>query len=180
MKMKTERLRIEGAQSDEVQARSGFGRGGFTLPELATILLLFGSFAGAVAPKFADGWEQLAVRGAVDQFISAHQKARTAAVRFGAVAELHIDASTDRFWVQIDTTASGSGVMDTIGRVVDLSEDHVDLVSTSSLLCFDPRGLIANTGGCPTTGSLAIGFSRGSSSDTLSATASGLLLKASP
>ncbi len=161
--MKTEQLRI--------------GRGGFTLPELVTILVVFGGFAGTVAPRVADGWEQFAVRGAADQFISAHQKARTAAVRFGAVAELHIDASTDRFWVQIDTTASGSGVMDTLGSVVELSEDHVDLRANRSLICFDPRGLIAAAAGCPTTGSLAIGFSRGSSSDTLTVTASGLLFK---
>ena len=100
-------------------------------------------------------------------------------VRFGAVAELHIDASTDRFWVQIDTTVTGSGVMDTIGQVVDLSEDEVDLRATRSLVCFDPRGLIAAAAGCPTTGSLGIGFYRGSSSDTLVATASGPLFKAS-
>ena len=175
--MKIGQLPIGRAQPDMVQARSGLGRGGFTLPELVTTLLVFGGFAGMVGPRIADGWDQFAVRGAADQFISAHQKARTAAVRFGAVAELHIDASTDRFWVQIDTTASGSGVMDTIGVVVDLSEDQVDLRATRSLLCFDPRGLIAAAAGCPTTGSLAIEFSRGSSSDTLIVTASGLLFK---
>ena len=147
--------------------------------EMLAILLVLGVFAGTGLPRVRGAWEQFAVKGAADQFISAHQKARTAAVRFGAVAELHIDASTDRFWVQIDTTVSGSGVMDTIGQVVDLSEDEVDLRATRSLVCFDPRGLIASAAGCPTTGSLVIGFSRGSSSDTLVATASGLLFKAS-
>ncbi len=152
---------------------------GFTLLELMIVISVVGLLAG-ITLRRTDAWDQFATRGAADQFTSAHQKARTTAVRFGAVAELHIDASTDRFWVQIDTTASGSGIMDTIGRVVDLSENQVDLRATRSLLCFDPRGLIAAAAGCPTQGSLAIAFSRGSSSDSMSATASGLLFKASP
>ncbi len=142
-------------------------------------ITVVGVMAGMTLNR-TDTWDRFATRGAAEQFISAHHKARTTAVRFGAVAELHIDASTDRFWVQIDTTASGSGGMDTIGVVVDLSEDHVDLRANRSVICFDPRGLIAAAAGCPTTGSVAVAFSRGSSSDSMSATASGLLFKASP
>ena len=138
------------------------------------------SFLAGMSFRRTDTWDRFATKGAADQFTSAHQKARTAAVRFGAVAELHIDATGDRFWVQIDTTADGSGVMDTIGKVVDLSDNGVDLRSTRSLLCFDPRGLIAGRAGCPTTGSLGIAFSRKSSSDTLAVTASGLLFKVRP
>ena len=140
-------------------------------------LLIVGVIAGTVFPRIGEGWERLAVRGAVDQFISAHQKARTAAVRFGAVAELHIDASADQFWVQIDTTLAGSGGMDTIGAVVDLTEDHVDLRANRSLLCFDPRGVVANAAGCPSTGAAGVGFSRGSTSDTVRITASGMLFR---
>ncbi len=175
--MKMEQLPVGRAQPDAVQARSGLGRGGFSLLEVVTVLLVLGGLAGTVTPMIADAWERMAVKGAADRFTSAHQKARTAAVRFGAVAELHIDAPTDRFWVQIDTTVSGSGVMDTIGAVVDLGEDQVDLRATKSLLCFDPRGLVAAAAGCPTTGSAGFGFSRGSSSDTVWVTASGLLFR---
>ena len=175
--MKMEQLRIGRAQPDVVQARLGLGRGGVSLVEVVTVLLVLGGFAGMITPMIGDAWEQLAVRGAADRFTSAHQKARTAAVRFGAVAELHIDAPSNRFWVQIDTTASGSGVMDTIGTVVDLSEDQVNLRATRSLLCFDPRGLVAAAAGCPTTGSAGFGFSRGSSSDTVWVTVSGLLFQ---
>ncbi len=124
--MEIEQLAIGRAQPDVVQARPGLGRAGVSMMELITVLLIVGVMTGTVFPRIGDAWEQLAVRGAADQFISAHQKARTAAVRFGAIAELHIDASTERFWVQIDTTLTGSGVMDTIGAVVDLSEDQVD------------------------------------------------------
>ena len=158
---------------------------GFTLMEAMIGISVVGILAEMTYSR-TDTWDRFATRGAAEQFISAHHKARTTAVRFGAVAELHIDASTDRFWVQIDTTASGSGGMDTIGVVVDLSEDQVDLRANSSLLCFDPlfallrpARLIAAAAGCPTTGSVAVAFSRGSSSDSLSITASGLLFKAS-
>ena len=151
---------------------------GFTLMEAMIGISVVGVMAGMTLNR-TDTWDRFATKGAAEKFTSAHHKARVTAVRFGAVAELHIDAATDRFWVQIDTTASGSGGMDTIGVVVDLSEDHVDLRANSSVLCFDPRGLIAAAAGCPTTGSVAVAFSRGSSSDSLSITASGLLFKAS-
>ncbi len=152
---------------------------GFTIMEALIGVSVVGLLAGMTFSR-TDTWDRFATKGAADQFTSAHQKARTAAVRFGDVAELHIDASGDRFWVQIDTTADGTGVMDTIGAVVNLRENGVDLRATRSLLCFDPRGLIAGRAGCPTTGSLGIVFSRGSSSDTLAVTASGLLFKAAP
>ena len=151
---------------------------GFTLVELMYVVTIIALLAGLAFPRMGQTWDQFAVRGAADQFRSAHQKARTAAVRYGAVAELHIDASTEQFWVQIDTTVTGSGVMDTIGNVVDLSESKVNLRATLSLICFDARGLVAAVAGCPSTGALVVGFFRGSSTDTLRVTASGLLYKA--
>ena len=87
-----------------------------------------------------------------------------------------LSASTDHFWVQIDTTLAGSGVMDTVGAVVDLSEIAVDFKATRSLVCFDARGLVAAAAQCPSTGALGVGFARGNESDTLVVTASGLLL----
>ncbi len=174
--MEIKQLPIGRAQHD-VQARSGLGQGGFTLMEFIVVVLLVGILAGMVFPGIADAWERLAVKGAADRFASAHQKARTAAVRFGAVAELHIDTSNERFWVEIDTTVSGSGVMDTVGVVVDLSENQVDLRANGSLICFDPRGLVATVAGCPATGALKAGFFRGNSSDTLWVTASGMLFQ---
>ena len=150
---------------------------GFSLAEVMFVVTIIGLLAGLAFPRMGQTWDQFAVRGAADQFRSAHQKARTTAVRYGGVAELHINTSTEQFWVQIDTTFLGSGVMDTIGAVIDLSESQVDLRATRSLICFDARGLVANGGGgCPTTGALGVGFSRNDSSDTIRVTVSGLLL----
>ncbi len=150
---------------------------GFTVSEIIIVFAIVGVLAGVALPRIGQTWDQFAVRGAADQFRSAHQKARTTAVRYGGVAELHVNPSTEQFWVQIDTTFLGSGAMDTIGAVIDLSESQVDLRATRSLICFDARGLVANGGGgCPTTGALGVGFSRNDSSDTIRVTVSGLLL----
>ena len=175
--MKRERLDISRAQPAAIRARPGLGRAGVSMMELVTVLLIVGILTGTVFPRIGEAWEKLAVEGATDQFITAHHKARTAAIRFGAVAELHVNASRDQIWVQIDTTLAGSGVMDTIGAVVDLSEDRVDLKATGSLLCFDPRGLVAVAPGCPSNGKFGIGFFRGSASDTAWVTASGMLFQ---
>ncbi len=150
---------------------------GFSLVEMLFVVLIMSVVLGMTLPNVGETWDEFAVRGAADQFISAHQKTRTAAVRYGAVAELHLNTSTGRFWVQVDTSVNRSGVMDTMGAVIDVSEFDVDLTSTGSLLCFDIRGLVANQAGCPMTGALEVGFSRNDATDTVSVTASGLLLR---
>ena len=62
---------------------------GFTLAEVTIGVSIIGLLAG-ITYRQTDAWDRFATRGAADQFISAHQKARTAAVRFGAVAEPNI------------------------------------------------------------------------------------------
>ncbi len=149
---------------------------GFTLMEVITVVTIIGLLAGLALPKISENWDRFSVTGAVNEFRSAHQKTRTAAIRYGTVAELHVNASTDHFWVEVDTTIGKTGVMDTIGAVVDLSEVAVDLRATRSLVCFDARGLVAVATQCPSTGALGVGFTRGNDADTLVVTASGLLL----
>ena len=131
--------------------------------------------AAAVAfPSVVAAWEQLSVRGAMDQFAAAHHKARTAAVRYGRVAELHIDTANSRFWVELDTSVSMSRVMDTVGGVVDLGENRVVISASTLLLCFDARGLVAVVSGCPGDGSGTFTLTRADAADTLTTTSGGV------
>ena len=124
-------------------------RGGFTIAEIFTVLVLVGVMLAFSLPRVVLYYRQAAVRSARDRFIAKHALARATAVRFGSVAEFHIDAANDRFWVTVDTSASGAGVMDTIGRVTDYSNSSVSITANRSVVCFDDGGAItAGPGAC--------------------------------
>ena len=53
---------------------------GFTLMEVVVVVTIIGLLAGLALPRISENWDRFAVRGAVNQFRSAHQKARTAAI----------------------------------------------------------------------------------------------------
>ena len=159
-----------------MKARHDVTRSGFTLLEVIVVLSIVSVVASIGFPTIGATFERLAVRRSADQFVSAHQKARTAALRYGRTSELHM-ADGIRFWVQVDTTLNGDGVYDTLGAVVDVSSEQVTFVSTASVLCFDLRGLVGNGGSCPTDGASTLVFQRGSTVDSLATTAAGLLLR---
>lgn len=149
---------------------------GFTLLDIVIVVTLVGLLAGITFPQIGAMQTRFAIRGYVNTFMSAHAMARTTAVRQGGVAELHIDATNDLFWVEVDTTIDGSGVMDTVGVVVDVSEFGVDLSSTQTLLCFDGRGLASTAAGCATAGAV-VAFTRGDEADTITTSALGKILR---
>lgn len=149
---------------------------GLSLVELLIVVTLVGIAALTAGPLTRDLRDGQAVRQAMDRLVSRHALARSAAVRHGRVAELHIDGGTDRFWVTVDTSAAGTGVLDTVGSVEDLAEAGVELTSSRSLLCFDIRGLATEAGACPP-GDAVLITSRGRHADTVTTTVSGLLLR---
>ncbi len=151
-------------------------KSGFTLLDIILVITFVGLLAGITFPRIADVQSRFAVRGAITTFMSAHSLTRATAIREGGVAELHIDATNDRFWVEVDTTLAGSGVMDTIGTVVDLGAQGVTLSSTQSLLCFDGRGMPRSDSGCATAGA-TIAFTYDSQADTILTTALGKILR---
>ncbi len=71
---------------------------GFTMAELVVVLILAGVAVAIVSPSIGKAFRRTGVRAAVDQFASTHSLARSAAVRYGQTAELHIDAVKARFW----------------------------------------------------------------------------------
>ena len=113
--------------------------GGFSLLELLYVLMISSVLLSMAWPN-SEQRDKQRVRGAANQYASAHRLARSTGIQHGVMGELHIDTLTDRFWIEVDT--SGSGVTDTIGIVRDLNDqDGVDLNHERTLVCFDGRGL---------------------------------------
>ncbi len=159
-----------------VESRKRMNRAGFTLVDIILVISIVSVLAGITFPRIADVQSRFAVRGAVTAFMSAHSLTRAPAIRAGGVAELHIDATNDRFWIEVDTTLAGSGVMDTIGNVVDVGGQGLTLTSTQSLLCFEGRGMPSSASGCATSGA-TIALTSETAADTILTTTLGKILR---
>ncbi len=146
---------------------------GFTLIEMLIVLTIFGVMVAILMPSMATAFRQHITRGAVDRLAMAHALSRVTAVRFGRVAELHIDAANRRFWIEVDT--SGTGIRDTVGVLTQL-DDALTVTSTRSLLCFDSRGLATARGACEA-GDAIVTFSTNGRADTLKTTVLGKVLR---
>ncbi len=150
-------------------------KSGFTITELMIVLVL-GSIAVAIAtPSLSSAFRRTGLRAAMDEFVSTHALARSAAVRHGRTAELHIDDLNGRFWVEVDT-GSVSVVKDTIGIVKDISTRDVSMSSDRTMICFDSRGLPTTRGACEAADATLV-FTSGTRVDTLTITALGRVLR---
>ncbi len=139
---------------------------GFTRVEMLIVITVMGVMVAILMPTLVTSVRQRATRGAVDRLAMTHGLARATAIRFGQVAELHIDAANTRFWVEVDT--SGTGIRDTVGLMNDLA-GQVTMSSTRSLLCFDARGLTTTLNACES-GDALVQFSMAGRTDTLQTT----------
>ena len=149
---------------------------GFSLIELVTVITMFAILLAISTPLLVDTLQAEKVRSAVNRFAAAHSLARATAIRNGRTAELHIDASTARFWVEVDTSVAGTGVMDTVRTVHDVSDGGMVMTSTRSLLCFDGRGLATSFGACGAGDVLAV-FTASGRVDTVSTSPLGKVLR---
>ncbi|UCC71557.1 MAG: prepilin-type N-terminal cleavage/methylation domain-containing protein [Gemmatimonadota bacterium] len=148
---------------------------GFTIAELIIVLVMAGIVMAIISPSLSRAFRRTGVRAAVDEFSSTHSLARSAAVRFGRMAELHIDTIGMSFWVEVDTSSAG-GVKDTVGVVKYQQGNDVTIESTRGLLCFDARGLPTTRGACEAPDARLI-FTSGSREDTINITALGRVLR---
>ncbi|HSG80603.1 MAG TPA: GspH/FimT family pseudopilin [Gemmatimonadota bacterium] len=149
---------------------------GFSIAELIVVLILAGVAIAIVSPSVNRAFRRTGVRAAVDEFASTHSLARSAAVRYGRTAEMHIDASNARFWVEVDTSSTSSGVMDTVGVVKFVDANAVTITTTTDLLCFDARGLPSTQNSCDAPNATVV-FSSGTRVDTVTITALGRVLR---
>jgi len=150
------------------------GRAGFTLLEAAIVMAIVGLLSVVAVPKLTVVWRGNVARGSKDRFALAHSLARSTALRYGRLAQLHVDAPNARFWVDVDTS-SGNGVLDTVGLVHDL-QGQVTMTSTRSLLCFDSRGLAVTRGACGAPDA-TVTFAVAGRTDTVTVTALGKVVR---
>lgn len=128
-------------------------------------------------PAMVDSYQRWSVRTGADEFASAHRLARSSAVWYGVRAELHVDAASGHFWVEVDT-ATSAVVKDTVGPVkrlkpgVQLSLDPSD----SDVICFDARGVPALGAPCDLPG-VTVLFEAGDKQAELRSTGLGKLLR---
>lgn len=151
-------------------------RRGLTLLEVIIVLALLAVVAAMGAPKLSAELRRRTTQLAVDQLATAHSLARATAVRYGRVAQLHIDASNTRFWVDVDTSANGVGQRATMWYVRNLAQSGLVMSSNRSLLCFDSRGMPLVAGACEA-GDATVIFTAQDRADTLRTAALGKILR---
>ncbi|MDQ3674691.1 MAG: prepilin-type N-terminal cleavage/methylation domain-containing protein [Gemmatimonadota bacterium] len=153
---------------------AGSKRAGFSLAEQLVVVTIIGLLAVIAAPSFSDALHSRAASAASDQFVMAHGLARSTALRYGRVSELHINAETGKFWIEIDT--SGLGERAVVSDARSVYGGGLTMTSNRSLLCFDPHGLSATTGACEDGDALLI-FTSADKVDTVRTTALGKVLR---
>jgi len=158
-------------------------RRGFTTIEMIAVMVVFGITAALAGPRFYQLVTAVSTRTAADRLARAAELARANAVRFGRDAELRIDQTGMRFWVQVDTTVNVSGVKDTIGSIQDLSNSKVTMAltvagatKTSAIVCFDVRGVRSTRSPCDV-GIASILFSQSTHSDSVQVTSLGKVVR---
>ena len=150
-------------------------RNGYTLAELMIVLVLAGLAMAIATPPLASTYQRTATRAARDKFVSTHSLTRSVALRYGRVAELHIDESNARFWVEVDTSSIG-GMKARVGVTKDLNAAKVTIYSDRSILCFDVRGLPTTRGACEAADATIV-FSVEGKADTVKITPLGKVLR---
>jgi prepilin-type N-terminal cleavage/methylation domain-containing protein len=151
-------------------------RRGFTLLEIIIVLFVFAIVAAMGTPKLSAALRRRTTQTAADQFVTAHSLARATAVRYGRVAQLHIDPATTRFWVDVDTSANNIGQRATIWYVRNLAQPNLVMSSNRALLCFDARGLPLVLGACES-GDATVGFTMFDRADTVKTAVLGKVLR---
>ena len=153
---------------------AGDSRAGFSLTEQLVVITIIGLLTVIAAPSFTDAVHKRATSTASDRFVMAHGLARSTALRYGRVSQLHIDAPQAKFWIDVDT--SGMGQRALITNVHNVNTGGLTMTSNRSLLCFDPRGLSSTSGPCEPGDALLV-FSSADKVDTVRITALGKVLR---
>jgi len=151
-------------------------RRGFTMIEAVMVMSVLGIVAAIGGPKISAALQRRTTASAADQFILTHSLTRSTALRYGRVAQLHVDATGQRFWVDVDTSANGIGQRAIIANVRYVNDNGLHMTTNRALLCFDARGIASTAGSCES-GDAKVIFSNGVMADTVATTILGKVLR---
>ncbi len=149
-------------------------RSGFSLTEMLVVVTIIGLLTAIAAPSFSDAVNKRTASAASDQFVMAHGLARSTALRYGRVSQLHIDPVESKFWIDVDTSGQGQRGLVTYAHTV--KGGGLTMTSNRTLLCFDPRGLASTVGTCQPGDALLL-FASADNVDTVRITALGKILR---
>ncbi len=152
-----------------------FGQAGFSAVELVLTLLILGVLYGTAQPSIMRMRTSASVTSGRQVVASTLSLARATAIGFGRSTVVRLDAAGDRIWVEADTSAAGSGAVDTLGLFYFGSSLSVDLKSNRASLCFDNRGLGTTNATCTVAGALIV-VARQGLSDTVTVSPLGRVL----
>ena len=151
-------------------------RRGFTMIEAVMVVSVMGIVAAIGGPKVSLVLQRRSTSSGADQFVLTHSLARSTALRYGRVAQLHVDQPGQRFWVDVDTSANGIGQRAIIANIRYTSDNGLQMTSNRALLCFDARGLASTLGSCES-GDASVIFADGVMADTVVTTILGKVLR---
>jgi prepilin-type N-terminal cleavage/methylation domain-containing protein len=151
-------------------------RQGFTVIEAVMVLTVIGIVAATAGPKVSAALQRRTTASAADQFVLIHSLTRSTALRYGRVAQLHVDVAGQRYWTDVDTSANGIGQRGTIGNIRYISDNGLRMASNRALICFDARGIASTNGSCEP-GDAKVSFSSGLVADTVRTTVLGKVLR---
>jgi prepilin-type N-terminal cleavage/methylation domain-containing protein len=143
------------------QRRRSSIRDGFTIIELAVVLIIAGILAGIAVPNFTKMQRDKAAMNARDAFVWMANRAKATAVQMGTTYKLEIDPASDRAWVVLRRTSGAATAADTIQKVYFQSEFGADVTTPTNstrTLCYNPRAYAWNCGGNAITATTDITF----------------------
>jgi Tfp pilus assembly protein FimT len=151
-------------------------RWGFTMIEAVMVVSVIGIVAAIGGPKVSLVLQRRSTSSGADQFVLTHSLTRSTALRYGRIAQLHVDQPGQRFWVDVDTSANGIGQRAIIANIRYTSDNGLQMTSNRALLCFDARGLASTLGSCES-GDARVIFADGVMADTVVTTILGKVLR---
>jgi len=151
-------------------------RRGFTMIEAIMVVSVIGIVAAIGGPRVSLVLQRRSTSSGADQFVVTHSLTRSTALRYGRVAQLHIDQPGQRYWIDVDTSANGIGQRAIVANVRYPTENGLQMTSNRALVCFDARGIASTLGSCEA-GAANVIFSDGVMADTVVTTILGKVLR---